>query len=112
MDDSAEALEVTEVATLDNLFVSSCFLTAANDTNESSLLDDVLIGVDADGACDDDDAKVDCLEEPAQTEKTFCGLGRILDLVPSINTDNNDRLLTQKMATSQHYIFLVARRKW
>jgi hypothetical protein len=45
-DDRADAFDVTVVATLDSLCVSSCFLAAASDTSESSLLDDdVLIGV-------------------------------------------------------------------
>jgi len=71
LEDSADALEVTEVATLDSLLVSSCFLAAANDTNESSLLEDVLIGVDANGPCevvDSDDVNVDCFEEPGEKE--------------------------------------------
>lgn len=47
LEDSAEALDETLVATLDNLCVSSCFLAAARETSESSLFEGVgiLIGV-------------------------------------------------------------------
>ena len=47
LEDSAEALLVTVVATFDSLWVNSCFLAAAIDTNDSSLFDDVgaLTGV-------------------------------------------------------------------
>jgi len=48
-DDNADAFDDTEVATFDNLCVKSCFFAAANDTNESSLFDGDLIGVDDDG---------------------------------------------------------------
>jgi hypothetical protein len=47
LEDSAEALDETLVATLDNLCVNSCFLAAARETSESSLFEGVgiLIGV-------------------------------------------------------------------
>jgi hypothetical protein len=47
LEDSAEALDETLVATLDNLWVNSCFLAAAREASESSLLEGVgiLIGV-------------------------------------------------------------------
>ena len=47
LEDSADALDETLVATLDNLWVNSCFLAAAKETSESSLLEGVgiLIGV-------------------------------------------------------------------
>jgi hypothetical protein len=48
LDDRAEALDVTVVATFDSLLVSSCFFVAAIDTRESSLFEavDILTGVD------------------------------------------------------------------
>ena len=48
LDDRAEALDETVVATFDNLLVNSCFFAAAIDTKESSLFEavDILIGVD------------------------------------------------------------------
>ncbi len=45
LEDSAEALDETLVATLDNLWVNSCFLAAAREASESSLLEGILIGV-------------------------------------------------------------------